>query len=363
MRSIRVSSAAAVAVLAVALGTTAVASPSTASDVDGDVVAGPSSSVGVQPLRVSSTTDGGFRRPTLENGKLTVLGTRASDEIVLRLRSGQPGVLQIDVGDDGSADFSFRRSRIAKIAVDSRGSGDLVRIGERNGVFTDRIPTTIHGGGGSDTLAGGIGAERLLGGSGNDSIDGNGGNDGAFMGAGSDVFIWDPGDGSDVVEGQDGADTMLFNGASVAEQVDLSANGARLRFFRDLGNITMDTAGVERIDFTALAGADLVTVNDLTGTDVESVNVDLTGVLGGNVGDGQLDRVIVNGTDGVDSVTVSAEGGGVKVSGLAVTIGAVRSDALIDRLEINTLGGRDIVIFEVIAADAIQLFVDGVLVP
>jgi hypothetical protein len=125
----------------------------------------------------------------------------------------------------------------------------------------------------------------------------------------------------------------------------------------------MDTAGVEQVDFTALGGADLVTVNDLTGTDVDSVNVDLAGVVGGNAGDGQLDRVIVNGTDGVDSITVSAEGGGVKVSGLAVTIGVVRSDALIDRLEINTLGGRDIVIFEVIAADAIQLFVDGVLVP
>ena len=103
---------------------------------------------------------------------------------------------------------------------------------------------------------------------GNDSIDGNGGNDLALLGAGNDTFVWDPGDGSDTVEGQDGADTMLFNGAGVAEQVDLSANGNRLRFFRVQANITMDTAGVERVDFNALGGADLVTVNDLTGTDV-----------------------------------------------------------------------------------------------
>ena len=33
-----------------------------------------------------------------------------------------------------------------------------------------------------------------------------------FMGAGNDVFQWDPGDGNDTVEGQDGTDTMLFNG-------------------------------------------------------------------------------------------------------------------------------------------------------
>ena len=30
----------------------------------------------------------------------------------------------------------------------------------------------------------------------------------------------------------------------------------------------MDTAGVENVDFNALGGADLVTVHDLTGTDV-----------------------------------------------------------------------------------------------
>ena len=83
------------------------------------------------------------------------------------------------------------------------------------------------------------------------------------MGAGDDTFVWDPGDGSDVIEGQDGADTMRFNGANVAEKFDLSANGSRLRFFRDVGNITMDTAGVERVDVNALGGIDLVTVNDL----------------------------------------------------------------------------------------------------
>ena len=57
---------------------------------------------------------------------------------------------------------------------------------------------------------------------------------------------------------------MLFNGAGGPEQVDLSANGSRLRFFRTQATITMDTRGVERVDFNALGGADTVTVNDLT---------------------------------------------------------------------------------------------------
>ena len=55
---------------------------------------------------------------------------------------------------------------------------------------------------------------------------------------------------------------MTFNGANVAEKFDVSANGGRVRFFRDIGNITMDLDGVEEIDLNALGGADTVTVND-----------------------------------------------------------------------------------------------------
>src|SRR4029077_2556105 len=178
-----------------------------------------------------------FKHPKLKHGELTIVGTEASDKIALRLQSGQPGVLQVDVGDDGSADFSFARERVATIAVDAAGGNDLVRIDESNGVFTDSIPTTIDGGAGNDTIAGGKGIETLLGGDGNDSIDGNGGNDLALLGAGDDTFVWDPGDGSDKIEGQDGTDTMRFNGANVSEQVDLSANGSRLKLFRTQANI------------------------------------------------------------------------------------------------------------------------------
>ena len=161
--------------------------------------------------------------------------------------------------------------------------------------------------------AGGAGAESLIGGDGNDAIDGNGGADTGLMGAGDDTFVWDPGDGSDLVEGQDGTDTMRFNGAGGAEQVDLSANGKRLRFFRTQGAITMDTAGVERVDFNALGGADLATVNDLSGTDVNDVRLDLASTLGGGSGDGQTDRIVVNATDGDDAINVQGDADGVTV--------------------------------------------------
>ena len=233
----------------------------------------------------------GLKHAKLQHGVLRVKGTPASDEIALRLQAGNPAILQVDVGDDGSADFSFERKEIARIAVDARPGDDLVRIDDGNGAFTDSIPTTLDGDAGKDVLGGGAGAESLIGGDGDDVIDGNGGADTGLMGAGDDTFVWDPGDGSDVVEGQDGADTMLFNGAGGGEQVDLSANGNRLRFFRTQGAITMDTAGVERVDFNALGGADLATVNDLSGTDVSDVRLDLAATLGGATGDGQTDRV------------------------------------------------------------------------
>jgi len=293
---------------------------------------------------------------------LSIVGTAASDKIALRLRARHPDTIQVDVGDDGSADFSFKRKKIAKIAVAARAGDDSVRIDESNGVFTDTTPTTIDGGPGNDTIAGGSGAETLIGGDGNDVIDGNKGNDTAQLGSGDDLFVWDPGDGSDIVEGQDGSDTMRFNGAAAAEQFTLSANVNRFRLFRDVGNVTMDTAGVERVDLNALGGADLVTVNDLSGTDVASVNVDLAGSLGGTTGYAAVDRVLVNGTAGDNAIDVSGYSGEVKVGGLAPTVAIFHHEAT-DHLEINTLAGNDTVNTIGLAAGVIQLFVDGVLVP
>jgi RTX calcium-binding nonapeptide repeat (4 copies) len=318
-----------------------------------------------------------FKAPTVENGLLTVEGTKAADRIAVGLQAGQPGILQIDFGDDGSAEFSFERSAIAQIVVEAGNGGDAVRIDESNGVFVDTIPTTIDGGNGNDRLVGGAGAvtliggngddtllggngnEKLFGGNGDDTIDGGKGNDVAFLGNGNDTFVWDPGEGSDTVEGQNGADTMLFNGAGVAEQVDLSANGSRLKFFRDVGKITMDTNGVERVDFNALGGADSVTVNDLTGTDVRAVNVDLAVPLGGTADDSD---VVVNGTNGDDKIKVEGDAGTVKVSGLVPTVKVLHSNVANDRLDVNTLAGSDTVHSGGLDAGAIQLFVDGTLV-
>ena len=293
-----------------------------------------------------------FKEPRLENGVLTVEGTKDSDIIALRLQAGQPGTLQVDLGD-GSAVFGFRRADVTKIDVNARGGDDLVRIDENNGVFTDSIPTTIDGGVGDDTLVGGSGAETLVGGPGNDSIDGNRGSDVALLGAGDDTFTWDPGDGSDTVEGQGGTDTMVFNGSNANEHIDLSANGSRLRLFRDVANITMDTDGVEKVDLNALGGADTITAHDLTATRVSELHVDL------GAGDGQADQVIAEGTDRKDAVTVSGSNGTAAVTGLGAAVDVTGAEPANDTLSIDTLGGNDTVDASTLAASAIRLTVDA----
>jgi len=298
-----------------------------------------------------------FKKPKLHRGLLTIEGTDAGEQIVLRLQAGNPGILQVDVGGDGSTDFSFAREDVARIAVDAGAGDDLVRIDDSNGSFTDSIPTTIDGGDGNDAIAGGTGAETLLGGDGTDSIDGNGGNDAALLGSGDDTFVWDPGDGSDTIEGQDGSDTMVFNGADAAERVSLSANGNRLRLLRNT-NVTMDTAGVETVDFNALGGSDVVDVDDLRGTDVNAVNLDLAGTLGGTSGDGQPDRVAVNATADNDAIKVSGNASGVTVAGLHTQVAILHQEPT-DELDVHGLGGDDAISATTLAAQTIALTLDG----
>jgi hypothetical protein len=164
------------------------------------------------------------------------------------------------------------------------------------------------------------------------------GEDQLFGGDGEDQFVWNPGDGSDVIEGDSGEDALLFNGANIGEKVDLSANGARLRFFRDVANITMDCGGLEKVIFRALGGADLVTVNDLTGTAVTHVTIDLLSSLGS--GDGAVDTVIVNATAGDDHISLVGDPTGVDVLGLATVVTVFGGEEGSDELVIHALGRR-----------------------
>jgi hypothetical protein len=285
---------------------------------------------------------------------LTVTGSAGRDALALRLATGDPNTLEVDFGDDGSAEHRFDRTTFSSIKVLLRSGSDRFRVDQVNGAFADES-LTVFAGSGDDTMDGGDGVEVFYGESGADAVDGNRGNDTGILGSGRDSFRWDPGDGSDVVEGQGGTDTLDFNGAAAAENMSLSANGRRSLFLRDVANIRMDMDDVEQLDLTALGGVDTMTVGDMRGTDFRLANVDLSGPAGG--GDGAVDTVTVNGTDRRDDVDVRARRGAVEVDGLQTTVRIPGSEPT-DHLQVNTLGGNDRVDVDQAARNLIDVIFD-----
>ena len=221
----------------------------------------------------------------------------------------------------------------------------------------DVVKLTLDGGAGDDTLLGSQGADTLIGGEGDDFIFGDNGNDTAFMGSGNDVFQWDPGDGNDVVEGQDGADQLLFFGANISENISIAANGSRVLFTRDIGGVTMDLNSVEQIEYRALGGADNITIGDLTGTGVTSVSLDLRSPNGG--GDGAADTITVNATQGADVFGVAGDAGGITVFGLPTSVNIFSPEQANDRLILNGQAGDDVIDASGLEADGIQLTMNG----
>ena len=292
-------------------------------------------------IAVPAVTAAPTVRARLVDGTLRVAGSPFADQIALRLDTTDPNQLELDVDADGSADDTFDTRRFASIVVDAGRGNDFVQLDTANGAFTTARPTIVEGGVGDDILLGGSGNELFFGGRGNDFVDGNGGADTAFLGNGNDTFVWDPGDGNDTVEGGSGFDTHVFNGAGGNEIFAATPNGRRVRFTRNTGNIVMDLNDIEALDVNTLGGTDSVTIDDLAGTGLTDVTVDLASLIRGTTADGANDSVQVEGTAAVDTIEATENAGAVEVDGLAASVRVAHADPALDRLTIDTLAGDD----------------------
>ena len=252
------------------------------------------------------------------------------------------------------APFSIDIGTSENLVLNANGGDDSFSA---TGNLATLIKITVDGGTGNDSLLGSNGVDTLIAGDGDDFVDGQQGNDVAFLGAGTDTFQWDPGDGNDTVEGQDGTDTMTFNGANIAERMEASANGGRVRFTRDIANIVMDLNDVESIVANVLGGADTLTVNDLSGTDLTDVKAALDAV--GGADDVAADNVIVNATNGEDVVSVSGAGTNAQVGGLSSLVTIAGGRTANDRVTVNALADDDVVDGTGLAATALQFVADG----
>jgi Ca2+-binding RTX toxin-like protein len=278
-------------------------------------------------------------------GVLTATGDHHSNTITAT-RDGAGNILI----DGGAVSIDGGQPNVANTTLIQAfgGSGnDTISLDESNGALpgaqlfggrgNDMLTggsgaDQLFGGTGNDTLNGGAGDDRLYGGAGNDTVIGGKGSDTAFLGAGNDTFIWNPGDGNDTVDGGRGFDTLDFRGKASGETFSIDANGAGATFNRTNG--TIDLTRVERIQFEAQGqSSDNITINDLTGTSVKQVAIDLGGGLPGG-GDGQVDMVAIKST-GRHRITVADRNGVVTVSGLASHVTLSDFEAGRDQLSIN----------------------------
>jgi Ca2+-binding RTX toxin-like protein len=274
---------------------------------------------------------------------ITVNGTNGADTFGAVGDAGGVSVF----GLQAKVDVFFAEQANDRLTLNALGDNDVV---DATSLEADAIQLTINGGLGNDVLIGGEGGDQFNGGDGADLM---------LMGAGDDSFVWNPGDDNDTLEGQSGFDTMLFNGANVAEQINVQANGGRILFTRDVASVVMDLNDVEHIEFAARGGADTITVHDLSGTDATDVDVNLESAPGSGVGDAQPDNVIVNGTSGDDAVIVVGAAGSTEVLGLPAAVAIAGSESALDRVRVNALAGDDVVDATGLSALSIQLTADG----
>jgi Ca2+-binding RTX toxin-like protein len=334
----------------------------------------------------------------IADGTLTITGDGAANKLALRLAPTAPGTLQLDIGDDGSADRSFDRATFTRIVVNAGGGDDEVRIREANDAeqFTNQETTTLNGQGGKDQLIGARNGETLSGGAGNDSLLNEGAGDVFLGGDGADTFIGRVGAGHNSIDGGAGNDRVRMTGSSsLGETIEIEPLAAT-------GHVGVDDNAGTKHDLVALETLEVLTFDGNDRLDVRpgiNLNLDidagdgndlifagdgddtlaggngndaigggsgddvLTGgpqsdIVAGNLGDDELvwndgdgndkiegdggsDLLDVNGGAAAERFDVSASGGRLRVfrdvASVALDAGAV------ERLSIESFGGRDVV--------------------
>ncbi len=308
--------------------------------------------IAVAALAVAAAPSSAATGAQLDGDTLQIFGDNGEQNLAI---VNQQSTYALDIGNNGTADFTFDRSTFSKIEVDAKGGNDRIDLVNGGGAFDK--PITVDGGEGDDTLRGAAGNEKLLGGSGDDDIDGNIGADTVDGGNGNDRIEWDPGDGSDTIDGAGGNDALDFNGSNIGEQIGVTANGARAHLTRNVASIDLDIGTLEQIRVRALGGEDTVTVGALKDAGVRSVSTDLRAFDGG--ADGAADHVIARGTDAADRFDVGGTSDGqIRIDGPGTDVLVTAAEAQ-DSADVAALGDADTVVSGVDVPGPGSVTVDG----
>jgi hypothetical protein len=136
------------------------------------------------------------------------------------------------------------------------------------------------------------------------------------------------------VDGGEGYDAATLVGSDSSEDLRAAPAGTRASVSRDNGRIRLLTTALERADLPAGGGRDDLQVKDLTGTELQELHTDL--------GDGQDDRVSVDGSDQREQISASGFGQTLFVIG-AFAFVQIENPEPDDELVLDGRGNSDLV--------------------
>ncbi len=201
---------------------------------------------------------------------------------------------------------------VEQVVVDAGDGNDTIQVGKLKAVGVSAV--TVDAGAGDDSLQAALAPETLMGGLGNDTIAGGGGGDSLAGGAGNDTILLDDlsarpifgfGGLGDTIDGGAGQDTLQVTSRFGASAIEFSASDNHVQATFD-GAPAADIVGIETINVAA-GMANTVLIDDLSATDVQTVNVALpTGQFG--LPDHAPQTVMVSGSSAGDTVTVTVGG-------------------------------------------------------
>jgi Ca2+-binding RTX toxin-like protein len=335
----------------------------------------------IHAAQIGSGTFRSGRSPLFDFRSFTTVtvngGTGGFDQVIINGTEG-PDAFTSPAADavalTGGVRVNMTAGGLERVDVNSFGGNDSIVLGLTDATLTKfifagdgndtvnvstSVDATIFGGDGDDLLVGSPAADTIFGGAGNDNISGlalidtiygdegndiiigGTGNDNLFGGDGSDRFIWNNGDNSDIVEGDEGVDVQIVNGAAAGDVFLLrTATGNQARAFFERTNLvpfSIDMGKVEQVDMNTLAGADQITIRDLSTTDVRQVIADVGAQA-------DLDTVSIDGRTVSDVLALTSLANGiVNLAGLPYDVNVANLNSAIDAdtLTLNTLEGND----------------------
>jgi len=223
--------------------------------------------------------DGGDETVALVTSQTTD-GTERQIESIYYNLDGTP-LDAADYNNDGTLSNSGATKDALGLVLLQTRHGDLISAGD--GI------DTVYGGTGYDQINAGAGANLVFAGDGDDIIDARESSGDVYAGAGDDVISWLYEPGSQLaVDGGIGADQLnavLVDGPDPKNQVPTAQNvhifegqsGVAVIVVNPEGATSADSialTGVESLSLSMKGGADTLQIDDVIGTDLQSIDVD-----------------------------------------------------------------------------------------